>query len=567
MSKKELINNGIQIAEKHGFKVSESLAKEIAAIENPQYRIAVAGKFQVGKSTLINKVFLGGNPILIEGEGLCTTSVNTEIEYGANRALEVFQWENADKLAETSFKKIENPTQEDLKSVTVGNDRVSLARSVSKVKLYEPNEALKNYTVIDTPGVDDPDPEILQNTTFRIIPGSDLALVVVEPRQLDQTELDLIRVSMLREGLAKMMVLVSYKPENRMTAEQRKAIIETIKAQLASCGKEDIPVEMYCFNDSIDDILCTPGQIGQTVSSFLAENAAAGREAHITAHVKAFLNDCLVDVAARIKSAAISQKEREELQKRFESKKQEVEEQCQLLISQINAEIFSVKKGSREKIKMAVTKVFGEFMQELHDVEDLEKLRNILSDADRSIKWKLAEALSLIADDIQKKVRSIFEDRLNEFKNIGASWDAFVQEEFQVDGGFLTKIPNIVWEILNVVCLDMLLPGGLILAWIIRLLQRIIPEIKNLTFQTLVKFILLKKLETALNQAEPELTRGIYEQVSMNLDEVMKTSNEFILNKYSESAQSIVAGLNTPAEDDSALEEVKKEIQTVVEAL
>lgn len=89
--------------------------------------------------------------------------------------------------------------------------------------------------------------------------------------------------------------------------------------------------------------------------------------------------------------------------------------------------------------------------QELRDAEDLEKFRNILSDADRSIKWKLAEALSLVADDIQKKVRSIFEDRLNEFKNIGASWDAFVQEEFHIDGGFLTKIPNIAWEILNVV--------------------------------------------------------------------------------------------------------------------
>jgi len=66
MSKVDAIRNAIETAEKHGFAPPPALKREVAELENPQYRIAVVGKFQVGKSTLINKVFLQDNPILWE---------------------------------------------------------------------------------------------------------------------------------------------------------------------------------------------------------------------------------------------------------------------------------------------------------------------------------------------------------------------------------------------------------------------------------------------------------------------------------------------------------------------
>lgn len=567
MSKKDVVDNGIKIAEKYGFAIPSALSKEVDAFDNPQYRIAVTGKFQVGKSTLINKVFLSDNPILIEGEGLCTTSVNTELEYAPVRSLEVFRWADGDKLSEVSFKKIENPTSEDLKSATVGNDRVALAQSVSKVKLSDPNESLKNYTIIDTPGIDDPDPEILQNTTFRIIPGSDLALVVVEPRQLDQTELNLIRTSMIRQGISKLMILVSYKPEISMNESQRKAIVETIKAQLASCGKGDIPVEMYCFNDSVADILCTPEAINAKISSFLAANAAAGREERVAAHVKAFLNDCLIDISARIKAAAISQEEKAQLQKRFEAKKVEIEDKCQLLITQFNAEICGLKKGCQEKVNLVVTNTFDNFVSSLEDAKEFDEIKKILAHADSTLKWQLAEGISQIAGDIEAKVRQIFENRLNEFKNIGSSWDVFVQDEFHVDGGFVTKIPNLVWEILNIISLDVLLPGGVILAALGRLLQRILPILKEVTLQNLVKAILLAKIKNTLDKATPETVQNINDQICANLDEVMKNAREFIFAKYDESSMSVAAGLNAAPAEDAALKEAQQAIQAAIDAL
>ena len=62
-----------EISKKYGFALPEKLQQEIAELNNPQYRIAVVGKYQVGKSTLINRVFLRNNPILTEGNGLATT--------------------------------------------------------------------------------------------------------------------------------------------------------------------------------------------------------------------------------------------------------------------------------------------------------------------------------------------------------------------------------------------------------------------------------------------------------------------------------------------------------------
>lgn len=59
MSKKEVINSAVRVIKAHGFKLDGNLDKQIASLENPQYRVSVVGEYQVGKSTLINRVFFG----------------------------------------------------------------------------------------------------------------------------------------------------------------------------------------------------------------------------------------------------------------------------------------------------------------------------------------------------------------------------------------------------------------------------------------------------------------------------------------------------------------------------
>ena len=65
-----------------GIAVPETLADSLDGLDNPHCKIAIVGRFQTGKSHLINEAFLNQNLLLKEGVGLCTTAVTTEIVFG-----------------------------------------------------------------------------------------------------------------------------------------------------------------------------------------------------------------------------------------------------------------------------------------------------------------------------------------------------------------------------------------------------------------------------------------------------------------------------------------------------
>ena len=283
MSRQEAIRNAARTVKAHGLTLPADLDKQIAGLENPQYRVAVVGEYQVGKSTLINRVFLGDKPLLTEGHGLCTTAVATDLEYGPTPKLEVYDWADETRTAETLRTTVDNPSADNVDDATVSSamdTRADLAKKVARVRVQVPNDALKGFTVVDTPGLDDPNQELLDNTTWRIIPRADLALLVVEgDRQLGDRQLNLLRKEIMgKNGIARIMVLASYKPKSDLDADQRKKVLDTIKAQLANIGRDNIPVEMYCFDPAVEDIMSDVAEIRMTLRSFLTENAAPGRE-------------------------------------------------------------------------------------------------------------------------------------------------------------------------------------------------------------------------------------------------------------------------------------------------
>ena len=56
MDKATAISNAVQTAKNHGFNLPGTLNTEVENLATPKYRVAVVGKYQVGKSTLINHV-------------------------------------------------------------------------------------------------------------------------------------------------------------------------------------------------------------------------------------------------------------------------------------------------------------------------------------------------------------------------------------------------------------------------------------------------------------------------------------------------------------------------------
>ena len=568
MDKTTAINNAVQTARKHGFNPPEALNAEVGNLANPKYRVAVVGKYQVGKSTLINHVFLKDNPILLEGDGLCTTSVTTEVEYGQTPRLEVYNWTDSTKSEEVLDTTTDNPTKENLESATVGEDRVALANKVSKVKVFTPNEGLKQYTILDTPGIDDPNQEILQNTTYRIIPTCDLAILVVEPQMLDQATLGLLRKNIIRDGIARLMVLISYRPENHQNEDMRMQIIANIKAQLANIGKENIPVEMYCFDETVEDILCTVDQISLCISSFLMNNALAGRQEHVATHLRAFLDNCLLDIASKLKAAGQTAADNAELASKVQAQLAEIKEKSKEVQFDLKHEFEGIKRSANTMVQAKVAGVFLELKQELQKAPTLTSVQELLKNADQALKIKLTDVVNDCASKVEVDVRTTLLAKEKAFGNVALEWDNFLQDKLNVDGGFMAKIPSILLEIADIIALDIILPGGIFIAFIAKLCQRIIPILKQLVLGNAVKTFLLRKAEASLNELQNKTIVDIQEKISSGLDKALENIRQTLDTQYEQQAKTITDNLNAAqVVDNSALENAQTEIKKAIEEL
>ncbi len=562
------IFKAVEAIKKSGCSLPENLQAEISNLENPKYRVAVVGKFQAGKTTLINHVFLQDNPILLEGCGLCTTSVTTEVEYGPSPRLEVYHWEDSQKISDKLATAIDNPTPEELKSVTVGEDRVALANTVSRVKFCAPVDALQRYVILDTPGIDDPNPDILQNTTYRIIPGCDLALLVTDAKQLDEVELDLLRKNLICDGIARIMVLISYRPEDCMTEMARKAVVDTVKAQLAGIGKDNVPVEMYCFSEGMDDILCSSGEISLALNSFLNENALAGREEHVEAHLRVFLNNCLTDVASKAKTAEQTSEEKRELASRIQEQKKIAHEKCERVMSELKDEFDRIKHSSKGLVESKIGPIFIDFSDKLDEAKDLTAAQKILKNADEKLKMKLSDAVNECVFQVEQKVRNVLLEKDSTIKSIFLDWNGFLQDELGVGDGFMTKIPSIALEVANVIILNVLLPGGYVIAIIGRLLQAITPIIKTFELGSLLKSVMVAKAKSAISEAQEKTIEDVYGHICESLDEALPRIRKSIESQYQVQADTVISNIESAqVEDKKTLENKMNAIKDIMASL
>lgn len=294
---------------KLGMKIPRDVELAIEELENPTYKVAIVGKFQTGKSHLINEAFLNQSLLLKEGNGFCTTAVSTEIAFGAMPRLVI------DYKDDTPTKIVENPNAEDIQSVTGADNetaRIELAANVKNVRLEWPCESLKRFMLFDTAGIDDPNRELLRATTYRIIPNSDAVVMVVSARALSAVELNFLRQSIFSCGLGHVMILVSYRPEiDSLSEEGRNKILETINGQLAEIGRGDIPVCMVCYDDKITgDIINTSEGIREMFCGFAESASGKNRVSKIAVSLKKIISDRIRDLEFKM---SISDKDEAEL--------------------------------------------------------------------------------------------------------------------------------------------------------------------------------------------------------------------------------------------------------------
>lgn len=571
-NKQESIQKAAKAVKAHGFSLPASLEKQIEGLQNPQYRVAVVGKYQVGKSTLVNRVFLGDKALLEEGRGLCTTAVATDVEYGPTAKLSIYDWTDAAKTSEMLVKTIENPTADDVSDATVSSamdTRGELAARRSRVSLQVPNEALRGYTVCDTPGLDDPNHELLLNTTWRIIPGADVALLVVEGnRQLGDNELKLLRKEIMgQNGIARLMVLVSFNPKTmQQDADERKSIQDTIKAQLANIGRENIPVEMYCFDPAIEDIMSDVSEIRMTIRTFLAENALPGREEKIANLLRAEIERDLVEIAAKLKASGISEIERDALKAKVEREVARFKETAEGAFDSFQDGLTRVRKQMDRTVDAKVQMAFDKFIVELGKQETPAKQQAFFKKAELFIRVELQDEMADIALRLRRELERLMMRYASDLKTCGRDWEIFLSAEFNIQGGISTKIPPIAVDIVNVLVLNYLLPGGLITAVLANLIGK---KIVNPFGKLFAKWV-LSQAETALREAQPEVHAQIMEQIEQAIETTLQDVKAAMEASNKEQVAAIRAALEGhPAADTerATLEGAKADLETVLATL
>ena len=571
MSKQEAIRNAASAVKAHGLTLPADLEKQIAGLENPQYRVAVVGEFGVGKSTLINRVFLGDKPLLKEGKGSATTAVATDIEYGSEPKLEVYDWTDSTKTNETLVKTVSNPSEDDVNAATVSSameTRAELAKIRARVVVNTPNEDLRGFTVIDTPGLDDPNQELLDNTTWRIIPSADVAILIVRGgKTLGDRELGLLRKEIMgRNGISRLMVLASFNPlKMDQDQEERKAILDTIKAQLANIGRDNIPVEMYCFDSSIEDILNSSGRILLKLCSFLEQNALPGREEKVANLLRAELEKDIVEIAAKLKTAGASDAERAALATKVEAEVARFKEKAELAFERFQISLTALRKKITVKAHQSVGLVFDSFVANVEGKSGTDKLK-FLKNAQTTIQSELADKISAISLELKMELSGIVDQYGKDMEDVRRQWDVFLEEEFQFKKPFIAKVPSAVWVVLETWLYTFVVPFG----WIGAIIARLIGKQFFTPVPGLADWLIDKQIREGMANSKEEVCSEVEKQIEtatqttfIDVKSAMEASNKVQV----EVIRSKLSATQTESENRKELESTKADLESALATL
>ena len=228
-----------------GVEPDERVTAAMRELREPHYRIGFVGKFQTGKTHIINKVFLNNENLLAEGIGLCKTAVTVEIRPGN---VTQFDYRNG-----RQWKSITNPTPDSIAEVTSATDedeREILFHDINDAVLFYPNDLLRRVSIYDTPGIDDPNEELLRETTCKLLPELDTTVMVVAPKALSQPELRFLQKKVFAYGIGHFMMLVSCKPSDWIESKDEEFLRNQIQNQLRSIGRNNIPICFYREDES-----------------------------------------------------------------------------------------------------------------------------------------------------------------------------------------------------------------------------------------------------------------------------------------------------------------------------
>lgn len=438
-----------------GAELSQETLNTIRILDRPHYTIGVVGMFQVGKTKFLNEVFLRNN-VLLEGIGICKTAVPTEVRYGATRRMTVFyrDTETAQPLPPGQEWVVDSPVQSDLEKATTATtdaERLELSRKTENVLLEWDCESLKGYSLIDTPGIDDPNQELLINTTYRIMPSVDMAVIVVQPQMLCQQVLKMLRTNILGRGISHFAILVSYDPKSSMSAKTRDDLVQTIQAQLMQNGIKNIPVKVICYDASVDgDVLNTPEAIQEFITNFLDERAGRARHEKVASLLKTDLRTRLLTLDTEAELLAQSNNDIDQAKRQLQHEETQLRVKFDTINNCFQSDVQQAVSESKVSFHKAAEAAIEQFVNSF-DGLSLQQAKDRVN----SVPTLLMPAIEQAITDELRQVKTCVETRMSHYgrqleqdlSQVITMLPTSFSLHLVADGGLLARVPTIVTKI------------------------------------------------------------------------------------------------------------------------
>ena len=490
-----------------GVEPDNSVIEALREINTPHYKAAFVGKFQVGKTHIINKIFLNDENLLAEGIGLCKTAVTVEINHGDNKQ---FSYCNGNQIDVVT-----NPGCETISKVTAATDdegRQELFCNVENAVLSYPNELLQNVSIYDTPGIDDPNEELLRETTYKLLPTVDMAVMVVAPKALSQVELRFLQKKVFSCGISNFMIVVSCKPTDNCSEEDEAELLEYIQNQLRSIGRADLPVYFYREDESgmpLSGEKNLAEVIMENAKHFTLDNRCNKLYKAISAQLYNEIERLKIESSVHGKTQAELIRMRSEAIQALNELGQEIFE----LQNEFNIRLSQQKTicvhGFEADLKAAQEK----FIARLKEADGLGEAQDILNKADSDFQQEVEDIIVTrmhgFYDAANKLVNEMKGDLKKRWKESPCS--AMIRE---IDGGRVQKWNSTLVTFGDYFLSGLLLPGTFFLSIGLRFILGKIPGVKNLMPSNLVKGYMVGVAEDSLAKQLPHLIAEFGEHIA-----------------------------------------------------
>ena len=538
MNKQAIIEN-VSKAKELGVPLSEKTYSALGELETPHYTITLSGEFQVGKSTLLNKVMLGSDVLLTEGVGTPTTAIPCKIVYAQTKELTVVYRDPAKTPTRYFGDSINDSLLRSVTTATSDEARLALAKDIRYVQLGLPVDTIRNYTFFDTPGVNDPNVELIERTTAETLPESDIVLLVVDAsRTLTNHAMAYLRKAVFSAGMSRVMVLASYKPQVYMRPEDRQLVLDSIRAQLSSIGREYVPVVSYTYDHDVEgDILRGPAEIMDAILRYIAENREVAKIDKLAYALSSDVVTYVESLKASIEVSGKGEKEIAELKNKIEAVARNLDAQYNQSVNDFASEYAVIHKTMDDRLRSVLLdeaqpeSAQNLFMEQFKGKDDPSEIRSHVDAAIKAVAPVVQAKLIEVSSEFAAGMKDILM-RVSD-KAVAAASSIAISTEFNptVSGGWAGRLNPKLVKALEVGGVAIL--AGPLYGAVAYFLDKI-PVIRNYLPHGALGRILLNSLKQSFKDSLAATHQGMLAQMSQSSVSVKEGIRDLYSGIYGE---------------------------------